>query len=71
MKEYKDFSKEELLKEKELLVKEYNEKNFKVCPLCGGKLIKHQNYGGAFWGCSNYKSKICKYIESIPDGPIK
>ena len=65
---FKDFLIEENY---QLLVKEYNEKNIKVCPLCGGKLIKHQNYNGAFWGCLNYKSKNCKYIESIPNGSVK
>lgn len=35
------------------------------CPLCGGKLIKHNGPYGMFWGCSNYKTIGCKYKKSV------
>lgn len=35
------------------------------CPLCGGKLEKRKGPYGEFFGCSNYRSKGCKYTRKI------
>lgn len=31
------------------------------CPWCGGKLMLRPGKYGAFWGCSNYRTKGCKF----------
>lgn len=36
-----------------------------ICPECGGKLEKRTGPYGVFYGCSNYKTKGCKYIKKI------
>lgn len=35
------------------------------CPLCGGKLQKKSGPYGEFLGCSNYKTKGCKYTRNL------
>lgn len=35
------------------------------CPLCGGRLIRHQGPYGEFFGCSNYRTYGCKYKRKI------
>lgn len=39
------------------------------CPLCGGRLEKKTGQYGDFFGCSNYKTKGCKYIRKINGKP--
>lgn len=36
-----------------------------TCPLCGGKLQKRSGKYGDFYGCSNYKSKNCRFTRAI------
>lgn len=36
-----------------------------ICPDCGGKLIKRTSQYGDFWGCSNFRTKGCKYKKKI------
>ncbi|MBR2592749.1 MAG: topoisomerase DNA-binding C4 zinc finger domain-containing protein, partial [Oscillospiraceae bacterium] len=44
--------------------KEEPEKTGKICPECGGELLKRKNrYGNYFLGCSNYPK--CHYLENI------
>jgi DNA helicase-4 len=31
------------------------------CPLCGGKLVRRTGKFGDFYGCSNFKTGLCKY----------
>lgn len=45
--------------EKELKQEKYS------CPLCGGKLERKTGQYGDFYGCSNYRTKGCKYIRNI------
>lgn len=37
----------------------------KICPLCGGRLIKRNGQYGEFFGCSNFPSKGCKFKKKI------
>ena len=38
----------------------------KVCPECGGKLVKRFGRNKRpFYGCSNYSSNKCKYTEKL------
>ncbi len=37
----------------------------KVCPVCGGFLIKRKGPYNLFWGCSNYNKTGCKYTQQI------
>ncbi|MBO6298569.1 MAG: topoisomerase DNA-binding C4 zinc finger domain-containing protein [Lachnospiraceae bacterium] len=32
-----------------------------ICPQCGGTLRKIKGPYGEFYGCSNYRSRGCKY----------
>ena len=32
-----------------------------VCPMCGGHMVKRSGPHGAFLGCSNYRTKGCRY----------
>ncbi len=46
------------------------QKEIKICPRCGGKLVvrtaaKGNRQGKCFLGCSNYPK--CRYIENLPD----
>lgn len=36
-----------------------------TCPLCGGRLVRRSGPYGDFFGCSNYKTKGCRYIRNI------
>lgn len=36
-----------------------------TCPLCGGRLVCRSGPYGDFFGCSNYKTKGCRYIRKI------
>lgn len=36
-----------------------------TCPLCGGHLVRRSGPYGDFFGCSNYKTKGCRYIRNI------
>ena len=36
-----------------------------TCPLCGGNLEKKSGPYGDFYGCSNYRTKGCKYTRKI------
>ena len=36
----------------------------KKCPICNGYLVR-RNGTPDFWGCSNYYTSNCKYIEKI------
>lgn len=33
----------------------------KICPVCGGILVRRNGQYGAFYGCSNYRSQGCTY----------
>lgn len=35
------------------------------CPRCGGNLVKRQGQYGEFFGCTNYKSKGCRYTRKL------
>lgn len=35
------------------------------CPLCGGQLVRRSGKYGDFFGCSNYKTRQCKYTRNI------
>lgn len=37
----------------------------KICPLCGGRLIRRNGQYGEFFGCSNFPSKGCKFKKKI------
>ncbi len=37
----------------------------KICPVCGGILVKRNGQYGAFYGCSNYRSLGCTYKQKI------
>jgi len=36
----------------------------KVCPECGGALVKRSGHNGDFWGCSNFSRSNCRYTRS-------
>ena len=36
-----------------------------TCPVCGGRLVRRSGPYGDFFGCSNYKTKGCRYIRNI------
>lgn len=36
-----------------------------TCPECGGRLIRRTGKNGDFYGCSNYKSRGCRYTRNI------
>ncbi len=40
-----------------------------TCPLCGGQLVRRSGPYGDFWGCSNYRTKGCRYIRNIRKSP--
>lgn len=38
-----------------------------ICPLCGGRLIKHTGIYGDFLGCSNYRKTGCTYKRTLKE----
>ncbi len=42
-----------------------------TCPDCGGRLIKKNGRYGEFYGCSNFRSKGCRYTASITINPAR
>lgn len=45
--------------------KEASKENFKICPCCGGNLVKRNGKFGSFYGCSNYPK--CDYTKKLKD----
>ena len=49
--------------------------NKKICPSCGGVLVKRSGKKGDFYGCANFKKRNCTYtanvadVEGSPDSP--
>lgn len=37
----------------------------KICPMCGGRLVKRSGQYGEFYGCSNFPSKGCRFKKKI------
>ena len=37
----------------------------KICPVCGGILVRRNGQYGSFYGCSNYRSQGCTYKQKI------
>lgn len=40
-----------------------NGRVYKICPQCGGNLVKRDGKYGTFWGCKNYPK--CRYTKKI------
>ncbi len=47
------------------LQKKLAEKNSRVCPLCGGQLVRRKGKFGEFYGCKNYRVTGCRYTLNI------
>ncbi|MFW6040913.1 MAG: topoisomerase DNA-binding C4 zinc finger domain-containing protein [Thermoplasmatota archaeon] len=47
------------------LLGKIRDKEGKICPKCGNRLIKREGRYGPFYGCSNYPD--CRYTEDIKD----
>ena len=55
------FAKEVLAENQEMFEKNY----YRLCPMCGGRLVERKGGFRPFWGCSNYSTKKCTYKEEI------
>lgn len=55
---------------KEIMMAWESELDIHFCPKCGGRIIKRSGQYGEFYGCSNYRSRGCRYIVKEQENKI-